>query len=107
MKNLSIEGMSENQAKTLLHEISEQFGIGSKVPAHVLKTNIGNCIRFTEKLHAVEREFFMVDGPPDEDYPDDKPEDECLVNSWAAQKMSISNNSEPLLMLFLILNNLY
>lgn len=86
MSNISINEMSESQAKDLLNEIADIFGIGEKVPAHCLKTNIGNCKRFSENLHAVEREFFMVAGEPNEDYPDEEPEQECLVNSWGSSK---------------------
>ncbi|MGP9796142.1 hypothetical protein ACT3UJ_02100 [Halomonas sp. 86] len=47
----------------------------------VIVTNIQNCWLFAKYLHAIENKFFMVPGEPDEDYPDDEPEDECLVNS--------------------------
>jgi len=86
MSNISIDDMSEDQAKTLLNEIADIFGIGEKVPAHCLKTNISNCRRFADLLHTIEHEFFMVAGEPDEDYPDDEPEQECLVNSWGSSK---------------------
>ncbi|MBS3670157.1 hypothetical protein [Vreelandella boliviensis] len=45
---------------------------------------INNVKGFAEQLHAIEREFFMVPGEPDEDYPDDEPDDECLVNCWGS-----------------------
>ncbi|MEL7893460.1 hypothetical protein [Vreelandella neptunia] len=45
---------------------------------------INNAKRFAEHLHAIEREFFMVPGEPDEDYPDAEPDDECLVNCWGS-----------------------
>ncbi|MGO3214807.1 MAG: hypothetical protein ACTIJ4_01755 [Halomonas sp.] len=45
---------------------------------------INNVNGFAEHLHAIEREFFMVPGEPDEDYPDAEPDDECLVNCWGS-----------------------
>lgn len=45
---------------------------------------INNLKGFAEQLHAIEREFFMVPGEPDEDYPDAEPDDECLVNCWGS-----------------------
>lgn len=70
-----------------LDEVHSAFGIGSNVRTlSALMTNIENVKRFAEYLHAVERQFFMVPGEPDEDYPDCEPEDECLVNSWGSTK---------------------
>ncbi|MCE8034567.1 hypothetical protein EKK97_13785 [Billgrantia tianxiuensis] len=51
----------------------------------VVVTNIENARRFADYLHAAEQEFLMVPGEPDDDYPDDEPEDDCLVNSWGAK----------------------
>lgn len=52
--------------------------------ASVQVTCIDNAKRFSDHLRAIESEFFMVPGKPDEDYPDDEPDDECLVNRWGS-----------------------
>jgi hypothetical protein len=52
----------------------------------VLMVNLTNVKRFSEYLHTIEREFLMVPGEPDEDYPNDEPEDQCLVNCWGSDK---------------------
>lgn len=52
--------------------------------ASVQVTCIENAKRFSDHLSAIEGEFFMVPGEPDEDYPDDEPDDECLVNRWGS-----------------------
>lgn len=65
-------------------ELRGIFGIGENASGFALKTNVENCKRLADQLHAIEHAFFMVPGEPDEDYPDDEPEDECLVNSWGS-----------------------
>jgi len=68
-----------------LQKVYDEFGIGEQARTlPILLTNIRNTKRFADYLHAVEREFFMVPGDPDEDFPDDEPEDECLLNSWGS-----------------------
>ncbi len=86
MKNIHVESMTEEQAKTLIDDLMSFFGIGAKASVSSLRGNIENCKRFADQLHAIEREFFMVAGEPDEDYPDDEPEDVCLVNCWGSSK---------------------
>ena len=79
MTELSIE-----EKAALLDEVFDLFDLGSRARGRNVLVNIENCKRFTEYLWAVEREFFMVPGEPDEDYPDDEIEDVCLVNSWGS-----------------------
>ena len=56
------------------------YPFNASIQAHCIE----NMKRFAEHLHAIEREFFMVPGEPDEDYPDAEPDDECLVNCWGS-----------------------
>jgi hypothetical protein len=74
-------------AEQTLQAICDLFGIGidARQPTTIL-TNIKNVKRFADYLQAIEREFFMVPGEPDEDYPDDEPEPECLLNRWGSSK---------------------
>jgi len=68
-------------------QICDALGIGSQ--ARTVSTaiaNIRNMQHFSDLLHAIEREFFMVPGAPDDDYPDDEPEDECLLNCWGSTR---------------------
>ena len=60
--------------------------------ASVQATCINNVKRFAEHLHAIEREFFMVPGEPDEDYPDAEPDD-CTVCMGTGYD-HIKNNKE-------------
>lgn len=70
-----------------LSAIYDLFGIGSGARTiGVLLTNVSNTLHLSKLLHAIEREFFMVPGEQDEDFPDEEPDDECLVNSWGATK---------------------
>ena len=67
----------------LRQKICDLFGCGSEARSDsILLTNIRNVKNFADKLHAVEQTFFMVPGEPDEDYPEDGPSDECLLNRW-------------------------
>ena len=67
----------------LRQKIGYLFGCGSEARSDsILLTNIRNVKDFADKLDAVERTFFMVPGEPDEDYPEDGPADECLLNRW-------------------------
>lgn len=69
------------------HAACDLFRIGSASrSASVLMANLNNVKRFADYLHAIESEFFMVPGTPDEDYPDDEPEPECLVNRWGSTR---------------------
>ncbi|RFP32461.1 hypothetical protein D0T21_09690 [Duganella sp. BJB476] len=72
-------------AEADLQRVYDIFSIGKDARSiGVLLTNVRNCMHFFELLTAIEREFFMVHGEPDEDYPDEEPQDECLVNSWGS-----------------------
>jgi hypothetical protein len=62
------------------------FGLSSNHELSTLRVNIENTKRFSDLLHAVEREFFMVPGEPS-DEPEDEGapiDDECLVNRWGS-----------------------
>lgn len=63
-----------------LESVYEAFGIGAGArEPHILRHNIENVKRRADCLNAIEREFFMVRGEPDEDYPGCEPDDECLL----------------------------
>lgn len=67
-----------------LKAIYDAFGIGSAArELHILLECIGNVKRRSECLGAIERTFFMVPGEPDEDFPDEAPDDECLLR-WGS-----------------------
>ncbi|TCL06849.1 hypothetical protein [Sodalis ligni] len=76
---------SQPPAYETLTRLYDLFGIGkrARTPAALI-CNVENTRRFAEYLHAIEREFFMVPGEPDEDYPDEEPDEECLVNCWGS-----------------------
>lgn len=64
-----------------LERVYDEFGIGAKARSiGILLGNVSNAMRRAECLAAIEREFFMVPGEVDEDYPDQEPSDECLLN---------------------------
>lgn len=70
-----------------LQKVYDVFGTGAlaRTPSTLL-TCLGNVKRFSDYLHAIEREFFMVPGEPSEE-PEDagcEPDDDCLVNRWGA-----------------------
>lgn len=78
------EPMMTDQAETL-QKICNIFRIGIQAQTQsTILANVENAVRFADQLHAIEREFFMVPGEPDEDYPDDEPADVCLVNCWGS-----------------------
>lgn len=68
-----------------LAQVYDAFGIGeqARTPS-VLMECVRNTIKFAQMLNAVEREFFMVPGEPDDEHPESQPDDECLVNRWAS-----------------------
>ena len=69
----------------ILSAICDLFHIGAEARTKsAILTNIENTIHFADQLDAIEKEFFMVPGEPDEDYPDETPADECLVNRWGS-----------------------
>lgn len=68
-----------------LDAICDLFMIGKDARTHIcVMTNIENTHKFAKLLHAIESEFFMVPGEPDEDYPDEEPSDDCLLNCWGS-----------------------
>jgi len=74
-----------DEMSDVVDSVSSTLGIGSKARTkETILTNIDNMKRFTELLHSMERQFFMVPGAPDEEYPDDEPEPVCLLNSWGS-----------------------
>ncbi|WP_059413058.1 hypothetical protein [Cupriavidus basilensis] len=66
-----------------LAQIGAILGPGSNELGTLLVC-IRNVKHFADCLDAVEREFFMVPGEPDEDDPDSEPSDECLLNRWGS-----------------------
>lgn len=69
-----------------LRRVYDVFGLDYSHHISVLLANVENTKRFSDYLHAVEREFLMVPGEPSEE-PEDagcEPDDECLVNRWGA-----------------------
>lgn len=79
------EPVATNEAEETLQKICSIFRIGIQAQTQsTILTNVENAVRFAEQLHAIEREFFMVPGEPDEDYPDDEPAEVCLVNCWGS-----------------------
>lgn len=69
-----------------LRRVYDAFGLGYNHPVSVLLVNIENTKRFSDLLHAVEREFFMVPGEPSDEPEDEgcEPADDCLVNCWGS-----------------------
>lgn len=79
--------LTERIAELEAHTIKVAAAVGNSAypfNASIQAHCIENMKRFAEHLHAIEREFFMVPGEPDEDYPDAEPDDECLVNCWGS-----------------------
>lgn len=71
------EGATAQAFKT---KVYQALGIGSACDEHVVFANIENLIRREHCLSAIEREFFMVETPPDEGEGDTGPGEECLLN---------------------------
>lgn len=79
--------MQERVEELEAHAIKVAAAVGNSAypfNASIQASCIENMKRFAERLHAIEREFFMVPGEPDEGYPDAEPGDECLVNCWGS-----------------------
>lgn len=67
--------------------VGEAFGTGGNARTYgVLTTCAQNTRDFTDKLHAIEHEFFMIPGEPDEEFPDEDPDPVCELNSWGTNK---------------------
>jgi hypothetical protein len=80
------EAGARGEAETL-DQICDLLGIGASArKPSIIMTNLKNIKRFSDFLRAVEAKFFMVEGEPDEDSPDETPESVCLVNSWGSTK---------------------
>ena len=83
-----IDTMTEREAKELLNDICGSIlSMGGAARTHgIIMTNLRNCGRFADQLHAIEREFFMVPGETDEYNPDPDGDvaDVCLVNCWGS-----------------------
>lgn len=76
-----------SEKAVILDKVCDLLCIGENARREsVVLSNIQNIERFADYLRAIEQEFFMVPGDPDEDYPYDEPEDVCLVNSWGSSK---------------------
>ena len=69
-----------------LVRIYDVFDLHHSHPLSTLLVNIENTKRFSNLLHAVECEFFMVPGEPSDEAEDEGApvDDECLVNCWGA-----------------------
>lgn len=79
------EPVANSEAADTLQKICNIFRIGIQAQTQsTILANVENVVRFADQLHAIEREFFMVPGEPDEDYPEDEPADVCLVNCWGS-----------------------
>ena len=61
-------------------EVYAALGCGSEAADFAAVTCIQNLIRRESCLSAVERQFFMVATPPDEDEGETEPGEECLLN---------------------------
>jgi hypothetical protein len=70
-----------NKAR-MFDRIRELFGVGPSCEHHVTLTCATHCKDFADKLHAIEREYFMTEGAIEEEFPDSHPEQVCMVNSW-------------------------
>jgi len=75
----AILGAQKQGEHRILDAIGQQFGVGeASRTMKVLSRNVENAISFSEKLHAVERDFFTVQVPDSEE---GGTVPECLVNS--------------------------
>ncbi|NMZ39163.1 hypothetical protein [Pseudomonas proteolytica] len=73
--------------KPELAAIYNVFGLSSNHELSTLLANIENTKRFSDLLHDVEREFFMVPGEPSAEPEDEGSavDAECLVNRWGSK----------------------
>ncbi len=71
------EGVPAQAFKT---KVYQALGIGSACNEDAVFVNIENARRRADCLSAIEREFFMVETPPDESEGDTEPGEECLLN---------------------------
>ncbi|AVX93263.1 hypothetical protein [Pseudomonas psychrophila] len=71
-----------------LRKVYDLIGLSYSQPLFVLMENLKNIIRFSNLLHAIERNFLMVPGEPSDEPEDEgcEPEDVCLVNCWGSSE---------------------
>lgn len=73
------------ELESIVDSVGDAFGIGSKARTQpCVYANVKNAVKFSNILDAIERQFFMVPGEPDEDYPECEPEDVFLMNKWGS-----------------------
>lgn len=73
-----------NKAVKDMEAVYDMFAMGRDArKPHILMSCIENLQRRFDCLAAIEREFFIVPSEPDDDYPDEDPGEECLLN-WGA-----------------------
>lgn len=72
----------DQQTLKLIYD-AMSMGTGARTLANLLAC-IENVKHHADCIDAVEREFFMVPGEPNEDDPDSEPGDECLLNRWGS-----------------------
>ncbi|KAA0944857.1 hypothetical protein FQ186_29130 [Pseudomonas sp. ANT_H14] len=72
----------------LLRKVYDLIGLSYSQPVSVLLANLKNIIRFSNLLHAIERNFMMVPGKPSDEPEDEgcEPDDLCLVNCWGSSE---------------------
>jgi len=78
----------EEARPAALRQVYDLIGLHYSHPVSVLLENFKNIKRFSDLLHAVEREFFMVPGEPS-DEPEDEGapvDDDCLLNCWGSSQ---------------------
>jgi hypothetical protein len=67
-------------AEAALNDVYGAFSIGEQArEPHILIENLRNVMRRADCLDAIEREFFMVEVPPDADEGDTEPGEECRM----------------------------
>ncbi|MBO4120244.1 hypothetical protein J5T34_05760 [Cupriavidus gilardii] len=89
--SLHAESVKENAerlqgaAADALQQIGALLGAGEQARTlDVIMPSIRNLKHLSDCLAAIEREFFMVPGEPDEELPGEEVSDECLLNSWGS-----------------------
>ncbi|QIE88019.1 hypothetical protein [Pseudomonas nitroreducens] len=69
-----------------LKRVYDVIGLHYSHPVSVLIANFQNTKHFSDLLHAVEHEFFMVPGEPSDEPEDEgcEPDDVCLMSCWGS-----------------------
>lgn len=83
-------------AQAFKTKVYQALGIGSACDEHVAFANIENLIRREHCLSAIEREFFMVETPPDEGEGDTGPGEECLLNWGSTPEQYVKQFAEAI-----------